>query len=92
MRAAAVSLCSNGRFYMIHIPERLPEIFRELSDAGLEPKTMRLVHSSEGQAPTMVLIGAVKGGKPGLKAEAPLIIYGPDGTYTDEVMAFYRPL
>jgi len=87
--AAAAALKSSGRFYMIHIPERLAEIFKALGRHGLEPKAMRLVHPRAGKEPTMVLIEAVKGGRPGIKVGPPLIVYEADGRYTKEVLAIY---
>lgn len=87
--AAAAALKSSGRFYMIHIPERLAEIFKALGGHGLEPKAMRLVHPKADKEPTMVLIEAVKGGRPGIKVGPPLIVYEADGRYTKEVLAIY---
>ena len=49
---------------------------------SLEPKTMTFVHANENREPSMVLICAVKGGKPSLKISAPLFLNEslPDGT------------
>ncbi|MDO4478989.1 MAG: tRNA1(Val) (adenine(37)-N6)-methyltransferase [Lachnospiraceae bacterium] len=87
--SAAKVLKSKGRFFMIHSPERIPEMIRHMAKCHLEMKTMRLIHPYADKAPTMVLIGAVKGGNPGLKVEKPLVVYEPDGTYTPEVLAIY---
>ena len=38
----------------------------------------------------MVLIEAVKYGKPRLKVEKPLIVYDENGKYTEEMMRDYR--
>ena len=37
----------------------------------------------------MVLIEAVRGGKPLLKMEKPLIVYKEEGVYTDEIYDIY---
>lgn len=89
IRSAAAVLKTSGRFYMIHSPERIPEMIRYMTEQGLEMKTMRLVYPYADKEPTMVLIGAVKGGKPGLKAEKPLIVYNRDGSYTEEILRIY---
>ena len=87
--AAAAALKSSGRFYMIHIPERLTEITGGLGRHGFEAKAMRFVHPRVDKEPTMVLIEAVKGGKPGLKVGPPLIVYEKDGSYTREIHDIY---
>ena len=62
----------------------------ELSDAGLEPKRMRLVYPYVDKEPNMVLIEAVKGGKSRLKVEKPLIVYKDVNIYTDEIIDMYQ--
>lgn len=86
---ASKVLKSSGRFYMVHRPQRLTEIFRLMVRYSMEPKRLRMVHSfSDGDA-TMVLIEGIKGAKPMLKVEKPLIIYREQGIYTDEVQSLY---
>ena len=87
--AAASMLKSGGRFYMVHRPFRLAEIIRELSAQKLEPKRMRLVYPYADQEPNMVLIEAVRGGKPRMTVEKPLIIYEDKHVYTEEVKQLY---
>ena len=88
-RAAATVLRPGGRFYLVHRPFRLPELMTVLSDAGLEPKRMRLVYPSAEKEPELVLLGCVKGGKPSLKTEKPLILKDESGDYTREVRENY---
>jgi len=87
--AAALMLKSGGYFYMVHRPFRLPEIFRSLTDHGLEPKRMRLVYPFADKEPSMVLIGSVLGGRPRLTVEKPLVIYEEPGKYTAEIYDVY---
>lgn len=87
--AAGTLLAPGGRFAMIHRPFRLPEIFRELTAVRLEPKRLRFVHPYADAEPTMVLVEAVRGGKPYLHAEPPLVIYNRDRTYTEELLRIY---
>lgn len=89
VRGAAKMLKTGGRFYMIHRPHRLTDIMVLLRQYRLEPKRMRFVHSYVGKEPNMVLIEAVRSGRPMVKVEPPLIIYGEDGRYTKEIQEIY---
>lgn len=86
LRESAKILNWKGRFYMVHRPFRLPEIFTKMSAYGIEPKRMRLVHPYMDKEPNMVLIEGLRGGKPRLTVEAPLVVYYKDGTYTKELL------
>ena len=90
VKAAAYLLKSNGKFFMVHRPFRLPEVFENLRKYRLEPKRMRLVYPQIDKEPNMVLVEAVKYGKPRLIVEKPLIVYDKDMKYTEEMMRDYR--
>jgi len=87
--AAAALVRPGGRFYMVHRPFRLPEIFEALRKVNLEPKRMRLVHPYVDREPSMVLIESIRGGKPRMSVEAPLILYEKEGVYSEEVRRDY---
>ena len=87
--AAARALRWGGRFALVHRPERLSELFCALTAAGLEPKRLRLVQKSPEAAPTLVLAEAMRGAKPGLKIEPPLLLTGPDGGESEELKRIY---
>ena len=89
IREGASVLKQNGRFYMVHRPFRLAEIIRILSQHKLEPKRMRLVYPYVDKEPNMVLIEAIKGGKPMLKVEKPLVVYKDLNVYTEEIYKIY---
>ncbi len=89
LRESAKILRMKGRFYMVHRPFRLPEIFAKMCQYGIEPKRMRLVYPYVDKEPNMVLIEGLKGGNPRLTVEAPLIVYQKDGTYTEEILKLY---
>ena len=89
MDAAASLLPQRGRMYMVHRPFRLADIFRSLNRYGLEPKRMRMVYPFADKEPNMVLIEAVRGGRPRIQCEKPLIIYEEPGVYTEEVRRLY---
>ena len=88
--AAAGSLKDRGRFYMVHRPFRLVEIFQVLREFHLEPKRMQLVYPFIDKEPNMVLIEARKGGNPRLTVERPLIVYEKPGVYTRSILEIYH--
>ncbi len=87
---ASKLLTVNGRFYMVHRPHRLVEIFEVLTRYKLEPKKVRLVHPFVDKEANMVLIEAIKGAKSMVKMLEPLIIYEEVGKYTQEVYDLYQ--
>lgn len=89
VREAAAVLKPNGRFYMVHRPFRLAEIFAVLQKYNLEPKAMRLVHPFIDKEPNMVLLECLKGGKSMIKIAPPLIVYKEPGVYTPEIYEVY---
>lgn len=89
VREASRLLRPGGRFYMVHRPHRLIEIITALTKHKLEPKRMKFVHPYVDKDANMVLIEAVRGGKPMMKLEAPIIVYKEQGVYTDEIYDIY---
>lgn len=68
--AAAGRLVKNGgRFALCHRPERLADVICALRAHGLEPKRMRLVSHSPEHSPSLLLLEAIKQGRPGLTIE-----------------------
>lgn len=66
---------SKGRFYMVHKPFRLTEILNKMCRFKIEPKRLQFVHPYVDKEPTMVLIEGMKGGKPRVRIEPPIIMY-----------------
>lgn len=89
VREGSRLLKPNGRFYMVHRPFRLVEIFAMLTNYHLEPKRMRMVYPYVDKEPNMVLIEALRGGKSRITMEKPLIVYDSPGKYTDEIYEVY---
>ncbi|NLT95140.1 MAG: tRNA1(Val) (adenine(37)-N6)-methyltransferase [Clostridia bacterium] len=81
---------NSGKIALIHRAERLPETISLLKGKGLEPKRLRAVHPYQKRPANLILIEAVKGAKPGLAIESPLIVYNDDGTYSDEILTYYN--
>ena len=82
-------LKSGGRFFLVHRPFRLAQIITLLVEYKLEPKRMQLVYPYVDKEPNMVLIEAVRGGKPRLKVEKPLVIYKTAGEYMPQIRDLY---
>ncbi|MCR5501976.1 MAG: tRNA1(Val) (adenine(37)-N6)-methyltransferase [Lachnospiraceae bacterium] len=89
IRTAAYLLSPNGSFFMVHRPHRLPDIMDLMRKYRIEPKRMRLVYPSKEKEPNMILMEGAMGGNPFLRIEPPLIIYGEDGSYSEEVASIY---
>ena len=89
LRESARLLKPKGRFYMVHRPFRLAEILGKMSAYGIEPKRMRLVHPYVDKEPNMVLIEGMRGAKPRMTVESPLIVYEKNGEYTKELLQMY---
>ncbi len=89
-RAAGYLLQDGGRFSLVHRPERLADLFQALIQAGFAPKRMRMVQNKADAAPSLVLVEARKGGKPGIECMPVLCIRDADGNETDEVRKIYH--
>lgn len=89
VREGSRLLKDKGRFYMVHRPFRMVEIFSTLTKYKLEPKRLKLVYPYIDKEPNMILIEALKGGNSRVTVEKPLIVYKEPGVYTDEIYDIY---
>ena len=89
VRESAKMLKFNGRFYMVHRPFRLADIYSTMMKYHIEPKRMRLVHPYADREPNMVLIEGLKGGKSRITIEKPLVVCKEPNVYTDEIYEIY---
>ena len=89
--AAAWLLRWGGSFCLVHKPERLADLCCALRARGLEPKRLRLVCRRAGDAPSLLLLEARRGGRPGLDIAAPLCLEDGTGRPTAELdNAYFR--
>jgi len=79
----------SGRFVTVYPAERLPELFAQMQNSGMEPKNLRAVYSGWNTGAKLVIAEGVKGGRPGMKIRPPLVIYREDGSYTEEVSRMF---
>ena len=89
LRESARILKPRGRFYMVHRPFRLAEIFSKMIRVGIEPKRMRMVHPFIDKEPNMVLIEGMRGANSRMTVERPLVVYKEVGVYSDELLGEY---
>ncbi|USS90990.1 tRNA1(Val) (adenine(37)-N6)-methyltransferase [Fructilactobacillus carniphilus] len=75
-------LKTGGKLFMVHRPDRLPEILTELQAHRLAPKEIQFVYPRANQDANMVLIAARKDGQvSGLKVRPAIVVYAGE-TYT----------
>ena len=84
-------LRTSGRFAIIYPAERMADIIIQMRSAGIEPKYIRMIHSSRQRNAKRILVEGKKGGHHGLKIGPPLIIYRKKSVYSDEVQAMFMP-
>ncbi len=72
--AAGRILRWGGGFALVYRPERLADLMCELRGHGMEPKRLRFVAPRPDAAPSLALVEAKRGGKPGLTVEPPLVV------------------
>lgn len=89
LRESAKILKPGGHFFMVHRPFRLAEILGRMTEYRIEPKRMRLVYPFVDKEPNMVLLEGLRGGRPRMTVEKPLIVYKEPGVYTDEIYDIY---
>lgn len=81
---------SGGKVAMVHRPARLTDIMEGMRKYRLEPKRVRFVHPRVGAEANMVLIEAMKDGKPDLRLLPPLIVHeGDSREYSPEIRELY---
>ncbi len=89
VKVSSSLLEKSGCFVLIYPALRITDLLYEMRLNGIEPKTLRMIHSRKKYDAKLVLIKGVKGGNPGIKVEPPLVIYKKDKSYSDEVKKIY---
>lgn len=90
IKISSYLLKPQGKFYMVHRPDRLVDILVLMRENNLEPKYIRFVQPKKDKKPNLLLIEGSKGGKKDLKFHEPLIVYNEDGSYTEEIYKIYE--
>lgn len=82
-------LKQKGKLYLVHKPQRIPDLISVARKYKLEPKKMRLVYPTINSKPSIVLIEYVYFGGNELEVLSPLIEYDENGEYTKEIFEIY---
>ena len=88
-RAAAWLLQNGGRLCCVFPAQRLLDLTSAMQKNRIAPKRVRLVHSYVEKAAHLCLVEGMLDARPGMTVEPPLIIYGSDGQYTQELRRIY---
>lgn len=86
---ASKLLKESGKFFMVHRPSRLSEIFASMRQNRIEPKRLRFIHPYIESKANLVLIEGAKGSGVWMDVEPPLVVYKDKNVYTDEVLKIY---
>jgi tRNA1(Val) A37 N6-methylase TrmN6 len=89
VEACARLVRTGGKVSMVHRPNRLMDILESFRRWKLEPKRIRFVHPHAEAEANMLLIEAIRDGKPSVKLLPPLIVYTKERQYTEELMLLY---
>ncbi|MCR5144522.1 MAG: tRNA1(Val) (adenine(37)-N6)-methyltransferase [Lachnospiraceae bacterium] len=89
VRQTSCLLRQKGHCYYVHRPNRLVDLMSLMRKYKIEPKRMRFVYPYVDKEPNMVLIEGIKGGKPNVIVEKPLIVYDDIGVYNPEIYDIY---
>lgn len=90
--AARILLKDNGRFFMVHRPERIVDILTLMRKHKIEPKRIKLVHPKPNKAPNIVLIEGQRDGGSFFKFEDPLYVHMEDGSYSEDIKKIYSSI
>lgn len=74
--AAAALLETGGKFYIVHLCERMAEIMRICQERRLAPKVLQILRPAEGKPPKLFLLKCTAGGKDGLTVLPERTVYG----------------
>lgn len=91
LAAAKRLLRTGGRLVCVYACGRLTDLLAGMRLAGIEPKSLRMVHGYADDEAKLCIVEGVQQGRPGLKVRPPLVVYAPDGNYTVEVQGYLRP-
>lgn len=75
MQASARLVKPGGKFAMVHRPSRLLDIVETMRRWKLEPKRVQFVHPNAKAEANMILIEAIRDGKPDIKLLPPIMVY-----------------
>lgn len=90
IKMASNLLKDKGEIYIVHKPERMPDIIQKMRENKIEPKEIKTVYSNKKTESSLILIKGIKGAKKFFKILEPLYIYEENGEYTKEIKEIYN--
>lgn len=79
----------NGKFAMVHRPERLQDILTLFKKYDIELKRLQFVYPKMNKEAKSLLIEGIYKGKPGLKVLPPIYAHNDDGSYSKEIQYMF---
>lgn len=90
IKVASNLLKDKGEIYIVHKPERMPDIIQKMRENKIEPKEIKTVYSNKKTEASLILIKGIKGANKFFKILKPLYIYEENGEYTKEIKEIYN--
>lgn len=90
IKVASNLLKDKGEIYIVHKPERMPDIIQKMRENKIEPKEIKTVYSNKKTEASLILIKGIKGANKFFKILEPLYIYEENGEYTKEIKEIYN--
>ncbi|MFT8322611.1 MAG: tRNA1(Val) (adenine(37)-N6)-methyltransferase [Bacillus sp. (in: firmicutes)] len=85
IRISSQLVKQGGKVAFVHRPGRMLDIVTLMRNYRLEPKRIRFVYPKKGKEANILLVEAIKDGKPDLKILPPLFVYEDTNEYTEEM-------
>ena len=85
VQSASKLLKQGGKAAFVHRPGRLLDLVTTMRANRLEPKRLQFIYPKEGKEANILLIEAIKDGKPDIKILPPLYVYNQKNEYTPQV-------
>jgi tRNA1(Val) A37 N6-methylase TrmN6 len=92
LRAAARHLSPGGRFAMIGLPRRLPDLLSCASAAGIFPERLRFVHPRPDRPANLLLFAGSRRRPPEITVLPALAVYDGQGRLHPEMERIYRDI
>ena len=86
--AASYALKFGKKASFIIKADRFMDILLALKSVNMEPKRVQFIHPRIDRPPNLMLIEAIKNGKPDINWMPPLLIYNEDETYSAQYLRF----
>jgi tRNA1Val (adenine37-N6)-methyltransferase len=90
LEAGRFLLRRKGRLALIYPAFRCVDVLASMRAADIEPKRLKMVHSSCGVEASLLLVEGVKEGKSEVTVEPPLFVYDEEQCYRPEIAAMLR--